>query len=173
MDDNTIRLTPASYIVLGLLERAGEATPYQLKAMLAGSVGNFWSLQHAQLYSEPERLAEAGYLEGTRESGGRRRKRYSLTDAGRRALRAWVGEPSSELPELRDIALLKLFFGADPRPLAAAQLEAHRAKLRTYEEREATLPEQAPPGPRATLAAGIAHEREWVRYWESLTDGRR
>jgi PadR family transcriptional regulator, regulatory protein AphA len=168
-----IRLTPTSYIVLGLLERSGEATPYQLKSMLAASVGNFWSLQHAQLYSEPERLAQAGYLQETRESGGRRRKRYRLTAPGREALRSWVSDPSRELPELRDVALLKLFFGADPRPLAAAQLEAHRAKLREYEQLEQRLRAHAPPGPLATLAAGIAHEREWVRYWDSLRDKHR
>ena len=51
-----IRLTPTSYIVLGLLEAAGEATPYDLKQMVAVSLGNFWTLQHAQLYTEPERL---------------------------------------------------------------------------------------------------------------------
>ena len=155
MDYQNLRLTPASYIVLGLLAHSGEATPYQLKGMLVASVGNFWSLQHAQLYSEPERL---------------RRKRYRLTDAGRVALHAWVSEPSSELPELRDVALLKLFFGAAPRPLAAAQLEAHREKLREYEQKQEQLRDYAPPGPLATLAAGIAHEREWVRYWERLRD---
>ena len=52
-----IRLTPVSYIVLGLIDAAGEATPYQLKTAAAASVGNLWSVQHAQLYSEPERLA--------------------------------------------------------------------------------------------------------------------
>ena len=57
-----LRLTPISYIVLGLLSWAGEATPYRLKQLVAASVGNFWTLQHAQLYTEPERLAKAGYL---------------------------------------------------------------------------------------------------------------
>lgn len=56
------RLTAVSYMVLGLIERAGEATPYQLKQVAARSVGNFWSIQHAQLYTEPERLAAAGLL---------------------------------------------------------------------------------------------------------------
>ena len=54
------RLTPTSYIVLGLLEAAGEATPYDLKRAVGTSVGNFWSLQHSQLYAEPARLASAG-----------------------------------------------------------------------------------------------------------------
>ena len=38
------RLTAVSYMVLGLIENAGEATPYQLKAFAARSVGNFWSI---------------------------------------------------------------------------------------------------------------------------------
>ena len=69
-----IRLTPTSYIVLGLLNEADDVTPYDLKAMVAVGVGNLWSLQHTQLYAEPERLAAAGYLTETREEGGRRRK---------------------------------------------------------------------------------------------------
>ena len=76
-----IRLTPTSYIVLGLLMEADEATPYDLKAMVAGGIGNLWSLQHTQLYAEPERLAGSGYLTETREDGGRRRKLYSITPA--------------------------------------------------------------------------------------------
>jgi DNA-binding PadR family transcriptional regulator len=165
---SSIRLTPTSYIVLGLIERCGEATPYELKRLVAGGVGNFWSLQHAQLYTETERLTRVGYLEETRERGGRRRKRYKLTAAGRQALRAWVSEPTSQLPELRDVALLKLFFDADAEPLAEAQLAAHREKLREYEQLAREGGENPPTGPFATLQAGIAHEREWVRYWERL-----
>ena len=54
------RLSPISFIVLGLLERFGTSTPYELKGFVKESIGNFWTLQHAQLYSEPERLAAAG-----------------------------------------------------------------------------------------------------------------
>ncbi len=155
--------------MLGLIERAGEATPYKLKGLVAAGVGNFWSLQHAQLYTEPDRLTRAGYLQETRERGGRRRKRYKLTAAGRRALRAWVSEPTDELTELRDLALLKLFFDAEAQPLADAQLTAHRKKLREYEQLLRKAGEDAPSGPLAALQAGIAHEREWVRYWQRLS----
>src|SRR5918992_608091 len=95
------RLTPVSYMVLGLIENAGAATPYQLKQFAALSVGNFWTLHHAQLYSESERLAEAGLLEEEREEGGRRRRTYRLTDAGREALDAWRATPAATLGELR------------------------------------------------------------------------
>lgn len=167
---NEIRLTPTSYIVLGLIEAAGEATPYDLKQMVAVSLGNFWSLQHAQLYAEPERLAKARYLSERREQGGRRRRHYKLTSSGRKALAEWRAEPTDELTELRDLALLKVFFGADPQAMAAAQAPAHEAKLAEYEKLRETAVDDMPPGPAITLAAGIEAERIWVRYWSGIRD---
>ena len=111
-----VRLTPTSYIVLGLLEFAGESTPYALKQLVSASVGNFWTLHHAQLYTEPERLAKGGYVSEKRERGGRRRRLYEITDRGRAALDEWRREPTAaSLGELREPSLLKLFFGADPK----------------------------------------------------------
>lgn len=158
-------------IVLGLLKVAGEATPYELKQAVANSVGNFWSVPHSQLYAEPERLAKAEYVQERREASGRRRRIYSLTERGRRALEEWRHEPVMDLPELRDPALLKLFFGADPATIAPAQLEAHRAKLAHYESVKATDDGRSPRGRWLTLEAGIRHEREWVAYWQELAEG--
>ncbi len=164
-----IRLTPVSYIVLGLLDRAGgAATPYQLKAAAASSVGNFWTVQHAQLYSEPQRLAEAGLLAEEREEGGRRRREYRLTGAGREALAAWLASPADGASELRDLGLLQLFFGAEPGPLAGAQHALHAAKLAEYEALHASAGEWLSEGQRLALEAGIAHEREWLRFWREL-----
>jgi PadR family transcriptional regulator AphA len=162
------RLTPTSYIVLGLLWGVGEATPYQLKQIVAGSVGYFWSLQHAQLYTEPERLARGGYVSEEREEGGRRRKLYRITEKGKQAMRDWRTEPTDTLAELRDLALLKLFFGADPKTLAAAQLEAHRRRLAEYERIRQEMPEDVPRGPRLALDAGIRHARSWIGFWQDL-----
>jgi DNA-binding PadR family transcriptional regulator len=158
-------LTPTSFIVLGLLEWAGRATPYELKAIVAGSVGNFWSVPHSQLYAEPARLAAAGLVTEEREESGRRRRTYALSPQGRAALDEWRSEATDALPELRDLALLKVFFGGDPAAIAPRQLAAHRAKLADYEARMAA---GLPPGPARTLDAGIAHEREWVAYWTRL-----
>jgi PadR family transcriptional regulator, regulatory protein AphA len=165
------RLTPTSYIVLGLLELGGEATPYELKQQVAESVGYFWSLQHAQLYTEPERLARAGYLEERREQSGRRRRHYSLTAKGREALAAWRAEPTASLAELREPALLKLFFGADPEQLAAVQVDAHRQRLEEYRNIHAQMPEGVPPGPRLALEAGIEAEQGFVAFWERVAGG--
>src|SRR5215212_1938294 len=156
------RLNPISYIVLGLVGWAGEVTPYRLKQLVAMTVGHFWTLQHAQLYTEPERLAAAGLLTERREDGGRRRKLYAVTDAGREALDQWRAEPTEAIPELRAPALLKLFFGADPAQLAPLQLEAHREKLAEYERIRDDMSESVPEGPRLALDAGIQSERQQV-----------
>jgi PadR family transcriptional regulator, regulatory protein AphA len=163
-----LRLGPVSYVVLGFVELTGEATPYLLKQLVAGSVGNFWTLQHAQLYTEPERLAKAGYLIEERERGGRRRKLYSITEKGRAALADWRAEPTDEIPELRSPALLKLFFGADPAAVAPLQVEAYRRKLAEYEVIRDSLPETVPQGPRLALEAGIASTRQQIEWWLQL-----
>lgn len=174
MDDqaDTPRLTATSYIVLGLITRAGgQATPYTLKQMAANSVGNFWTLHHAQLYSEPERLFRAGLVNEEREAGGRRRRTYSVTAAGREALEAWLQAPAAAPGELRDPGLLQLFFGADGRMLAGPQRALHAAKLADYESLHERAAVHMPSGERLALEAGIAHEREWVRFWDAVGSG--
>jgi PadR family transcriptional regulator, regulatory protein AphA len=165
------RLSPTSYIVLGLIDAAGEATPYDLKQRVAAGLGNFWSVPHAQVYNEPERLAAAGLLRERREQGGRRRRHYSLTVRGSTALRDWLAEPTAEMTELRDAAILKVFFGADPKRMAAAQLPARRRKASEYEELLEQIADIAPPGVVLSLRAGIGHEREWVRFWSLVEKG--
>jgi PadR family transcriptional regulator, regulatory protein AphA len=163
------RLTPTSYVVLGLIEQMQPASPYDLKRAVAAGVGEFWSLPHTQLYSECTRLAEEGLLTERREESGRRRRIYRLTKAGATALDQWRAEPTGELYELRDAGLLKLFFGADPKELAPRQLDAHQAKLSEYEELLAQAREAGvPDGMTHAVEAGIGHEREYVRFWKRL-----
>ncbi len=128
-------------------------------------------MPHSQLYAEPARLAVAGLLRERREPKGRRRKLYTLTEPGRQALEDWRAGPAEGLPELRDPGLLRLFFGADVRALAPVRRHAHLAKLEEYEARRALDPGTEPRGPWLALEAGIAHEREWVRFWSRLAGG--
>jgi DNA-binding PadR family transcriptional regulator len=164
-----IQLTQTSYVVLGLLNHAGESTPYDLKQMVAAAVGPFFSIPHSQVYAEPERLAKAGYLTETRERSGRRRKHYSLTDQGRKALADWLAEPTSDLYELRDPGLLQLAFGSDPARLAQTQLAAHEERLNDLRTLARMLElADAPSSQRLVAEAGIGHEREYIRFWKRL-----
>ena len=160
-----IELTPTSHIVLGLLSMFGEATPYDLKRFVSVSVGQFWTLPHSQLYAEPARLARAGYVTERQEPTGRRRKLYALTERGREAFEAWLQVLSPEPYVLRDLALLKLFFGADPQNLAEIQLETHRQKLAEYDALQRLQGADGPQGPWLALELGVRHERETVRFW--------
>jgi len=167
MKSNEIRLTSTSYAVLGLLDLLGEATPYELKQVLEVSVENFWPVPHTTFYEEPSRLAKAGYLSVEQESAGRRRKRYSLTDSGRVALREWADSPETTPPQLRDEGMLKIFAGADPRPILVQRAKWQRAKLAELEGYLTALQAGA-DGPRedkwrgaeATLIAGVTYHRQ-------------
>jgi DNA-binding PadR family transcriptional regulator len=164
-----LKLTPTSYIVLGLLDAAApkEATPYDLKQMMAVSIDNFWSTPHAQVYREPERLAAAGHVDERREETGRRRRFYAITERGRAALDAWRHMAPDDLPELRDAGVLKLFFGADPQTVARHQMAAHEAKLAEYVQLRAQIADHIPRGQLQALDIGIAHERAMLAIWDA------
>src|SRR5256714_11478586 len=117
MIERQIRLNASSYVVMALLNASGEATPYELKQLLEKSVENFWPVPHTTFYAEPARLAQGGFLSERKESGGRRRKLYALTDKGREALEEWVRDEAWSPPQLRDEGVLKIFAGADPLPI--------------------------------------------------------
>lgn len=167
-------LTPTSYVVLGLLDLAGRATPYDLKQRVNGSVGYFWTFPHSQLYAEPARLAERGLVREEREEGGRRRRFYEITDAGARALRDWLATPETAGMEIRDPGLLKLFFvdagGPDDlATLAEAQREVHAERLEAYRELEAELTAGGDTSSRrSTLRLGLAIERAYLDFWSDL-----
>jgi PadR family transcriptional regulator, regulatory protein AphA len=169
------RLGPTSYLVLGLLRSVGPSTPYELEQWVDASLGHFWSFPHSQLYAEPSRLAAAGLVHESREASGRRRRTLTVTDAGRRALEEWLAEPVGTPSEIRDLALLKLFFGsaaADPahvRANAEAQLAAHREKAAVYDGLAAV--DGLDPHVAATLRFGRAYEAAAIAFWTSVAEG--
>jgi DNA-binding PadR family transcriptional regulator len=176
MARNPIRLTTTSYAVMSLLELLGQATPYELKQALERSIENFWPVPHTTFYEEPSRLAQAGYLSASQEQTGRRRKRYSLTDAGREALREWANTPGAPPSQYRDEAMLKVFAGAHPRAAFAGRADWHRAKLAELEgylqaAKEAGSPDVEPEqsrGPLATIHAGINYHRMMLDTFERV-----
>jgi DNA-binding PadR family transcriptional regulator len=160
-------MTTASYLVLGMVELLQPVTPYELKAFAAQTVVNFWSMPHTQIYTQCDRLLEDGLLSEKRESTGRRRRSFSITRDGTEALRDWRSEPADAPVELRDLATLKVFFGADPELMAEEQLAAHETKLEEYLAiKETGLARQ---GAALALEMGIAHEREFVKFWRKMS----
>jgi PadR family transcriptional regulator, regulatory protein AphA len=171
---SAIRLGPVSYLVLGIIAMRGPTTPYDLKRLVQLSIGHFWPFPHTQLYAEPARLAEAGLLEEQREDGGRRRRHYSITGAGRERLEEWLAEPVTSPTVIRDLGLLKLFFseliGTDEvLALAHEQASAHRAKLAIYDElleRFADRPDLA--NRLLSLELGTRLANAALGFWEDV-----
>jgi len=179
---STNRLTPTSYLVLGLLAREGPSTPYELERHVRATLGNFWSFPHTLLYTEPARLATIGFVTETRETDGRRRRMFTITDEGIKALSRWLDQPSGAPTELRDLGLLQLFFAdltsAEARlRLAEQQLAVHRAKLAAYEEgqRLELRADRPSRGQRTvehwrgeTLPMGLLYEGAAVDFWSRV-----
>jgi PadR family transcriptional regulator AphA len=168
------RMTATSYVVLGLLSD-GPATSYELKRRVAASIGNFWEFAHSQLYDEPARLASAGLVETSIEEGGRRRRTYTITDAGRAELVRWLAERTPGRTDVRDPGLLKLFFARHARPhdirnVAIDQLRSHKERADQYEDLRRQLTGVADQWQLKTLELGIRYERTVEGFWADLLD---
>jgi DNA-binding PadR family transcriptional regulator len=133
------KLSPTSYVVLGLVALLGQATSYDMKRLVGMSIGYFWTFPHSQLYAEPDRLVKLGLLAERREDGGRRRRIFTITEDGQEELQDWLADPETEPIEMRDMATLKLFFGnltpeENVRKLAETQVEANRQMMEEHEK---------------------------------------
>lgn len=168
---NRISLTTPSYVVLGLVEALGEASPYDMKRMAKVSLDHFRQVRHAQFYSEPERLVEGGYLTVSQEKSGRKRKLYRLAQDGIDALAQWRAEPCEQVSELRDETLLKIFFGSDPVVAAKRGIELHERRFRDLEKLQGEFDSLMSEGQRLALHFGMRHERYWIDGLRAIADG--
>jgi PadR family transcriptional regulator, regulatory protein AphA len=169
-----VRLSPISYVVLGIIGLRGPSTPYQLKQAIERSVKYFWPFPHSQLYGEPERLAREGLLDQEVEEGGRRRRVYSLTPGGKETLENWLKTPPGEVFEMRDMAVLQLFFSeftstAELKKLAEDQVRLYQERLAVYqtiieynEGREWAARRMAP------LDLGVRMATACLEFWSDI-----
>src|SRR5262245_23547292 len=169
----SLRLSPTSYLVLGLIGLRGPSTPYEIKRAVGRTVSYFWPFPHSQLYDEPERLAGAGLLSRDDEMGGRRRKIYALTDAGRQALQAWLKMPPDEIFELRDMAVLQLFFSEFSSrehliALAKNQIHLARERLATYQAMSNRYPKMRDKRRMAPMPLGVSLVQAYIDFWSEI-----
>ena len=129
------RLTTSSYAVLGLLAIRPWAG-YELTQQATRSLRFAWPKSERLLYAEPKKLVEHGRATAHNESGGQRtRTVYTITDAGRSALTAWMAT-TPQPPVLEAEALLRLLFAEngsiDDLTAALDQLAADATEM--YEQ---------------------------------------
>lgn len=169
-----IRLSPVSYVVLGLIGLRGPSTVYELKVAAGRSTSYFWPFAHSQLYGEPQRLADAGMLSETQETEGRRRRIYAMTNLGTETLAAWLRSPPGEVFEMRDLAVLQLFFSEymsddDLAALARSQVALFEERLAVY---RAILDLNAgrPARRMAPLDLGRRMAQACLEFWAEIAE---
>jgi PadR family transcriptional regulator AphA len=168
--DTKLRLGPPAYVVLGMIG-LGARSGYEIKQMVELSIRFFWTISQAQIYPSLETLEQAGLIEGRAEPRGKRPRRvYDLTPAGKAELERWLSEDEPIPFELRDIAMVKLFFAeAMDREQALALLtrvkdrsEQQIATLRHIEPAAELVDEQGNPSPLLTLRMGVAFHQAMI-----------
>jgi DNA-binding PadR family transcriptional regulator len=102
-------LNTTSYAMLGMLAIRSWST-YELAKHVDRSLRSLWPRARSNLFNEPKKLVAHGLAIASDEATGRRpRTLYTITPAGRRALREWLATPG-EGPVLEFEQLLKVFF---------------------------------------------------------------
>jgi len=163
-----MELSATGRVILGLI--AGRPrSGYDVKSMVDKSTRFFWAASYGQIYPELKRLAERGLIEGADESQGERpRTVYSITEEGREALSEWLGS-DEQVHELRDEALLKLFFSGQASheeliSVLETKREEHLDALERFREIEPFAASSDDFGPLMVLRYGLAYN-EFAADW--------
>jgi len=152
--------------------RLGSRTGYEIKQKIEVSTRFFWGASYGQIYPELKRLATAGLVEAEHDPrGGLKRTAYRLTAAGERVLHDWLTDEGPQLFEMRDEALLKVFFGdlLTPEELLATVRGRREWCERTLELfREIDELTVTGWGPRESPTEALHYGLElieWMRGW--------
>ncbi len=133
------KLTTTSYVILGHLALRSWST-YELAQQIKRSTRHYWPRAESKIYEEPKKLVAHGLATAAREYTGRRpRTVYSITRAGRKALRRWLQEPGQ--PPLVEFegAVKVLFAEQGTKEQLLATLRSVREQAEQTREEHATL----------------------------------
>lgn len=153
------------YVILGFLSQGEARSGYEIRKLIALTVGHFWNESFGQLYPELRRLTKLGWITTVADATAtRRRARYRITAAGRRVLAAWLAQPP-KTERVRNELLLKVFFGHE------MQSDALHAHLRNARDRWHADAERLAETQRQ-LIADDSELAELVYYIATVRHGR-
>ncbi|SEL28361.1 PadR family transcriptional regulator [Streptacidiphilus jiangxiensis] len=161
------------HAALGLLALRGEASGYDLLGIFNESLDHVWPATQSQLYTELGKLTDAELVRVVAE-GGRGRKAYAVTEAGRKEFEHWLLEEPPTTNRRNDTLLRVFFLGLVPTEQgrefllgrAAAAAEMHD-RLRDVEG--SLTDEQGPLAVHGRIALewGLRYstmQNEWARW---------
>ena len=104
-----MKTSPVTYGLLGMLA-VRSWTGYELTHQVRRSLRYTWTSSEGHLYREQKRLVELGWaVVDVEASGGRSRKRYSITPEGEAALAAWLATEPLQ-PHFEIEGYMRLFY---------------------------------------------------------------
>ncbi len=162
------------YAILGMLSLR-PMSGYDIRKTVQQSISHFWSESYGQIYPALKQLQSQKLVKRVRgvQQGRPARQVFTLTPAGRRALRQWLVNRPQWRP-FRNELLLKLFFGRlAPTAACVEHVQQFRQRqddlLGTYRQLEAWLQSEHNDHPdlpfwSMTLSYGL-HEARALRAW--------
>lgn len=173
------------YAILGLLNQ-NSMSGYDISAKLEGSLKEFWSANHSQIYPELKKLTEEGLVEFKIEITGSvlERKVYTLTAAGKEDFTRWLCTKADMIATPKDVFRLRMFFSNEIDDetclgLVAHELEQHEARLVHLKDIEAGfhgIPDRNSDkfGDYLVLTGAIYREEaaiRWLKRCAEIVDG--
>jgi DNA-binding PadR family transcriptional regulator len=132
------------FAILGILATTGPQAGYDIKTYFERGPSHVWQADLPHIYRTFDQLEQQGQVSAAADpTHSRGRKVYTLTEAGRHALQAWLASDFDPLA-VREPNLVRLFFGKFiPPERLREQITAYRAEieslLATYRQIEQLL----------------------------------
>lgn len=128
------KLTPTSYVLLGLLARKPQSA-YQLNARMQNSlIRVYWPRVESHVYSEPKKLLRHKMVsEEKGKHNGRNRTVYTITTEGTRALQSWLSDDADLDLRMQAEFMLKLLL-ADSGTVADVHSTLEKSLNRSHED---------------------------------------
>jgi len=103
------KLTPTSYVLLGLLARQPQSAYELITLMQSSLIRVYWPRVESHVYSEPKNLLLHKLVSEKKETlNGRNRTVYSITDKGALALKRWLADDANLDLRMQAEFMLKL-----------------------------------------------------------------
>jgi DNA-binding PadR family transcriptional regulator len=162
------------YAILGLVSEK-PMTGYDIYKAFEGSIGNFWSAKHSQIYPELKKLTTEKLLQYDIAISGavKEKKVYTITKEGLKELDAWLREDEPLEPTAKDVFRLRMFFCSrlsheETYHLLLSQKKKHEDKLAyledAYTSRYSHQPVEADLGDFLVLSGAISRERAYIDW---------
>jgi PadR family transcriptional regulator, regulatory protein AphA len=139
---------------------------YDLKSLMENSTGHFWHAYHSQIYTTLRKLEEDGALtsEEIEDDQKLNRRVYTITNAGKAELYMWLKQSLTEMPQVKEELLVRIFFSGSRNTEDTLRELRHHHELHT---RQLALYESLSPHHWQPLVGNNPDLAREAVYWAS------